>query len=179
MSARDWGRVVNRTWLGDPDLRRRLNQHIRGLMGQRRGLSGSAQEGVAAFTVERAYDSVLRLGEHSLWLPCSTTLALAGELILGAQKGQILSHAVDDWHRRVDEEAWLDVHAINHLRNVFCHPACPPVDELAKHMRIERAERELAALIERDWSTLGTKEISEYALRKIDAVGRRAIDRWL
>ena len=178
MTERAWAHVVDRTGLGDPDHRRRLDRRVRGWLGQRRGLSGSALESVAAYTVERAHSEILRLGEHSLWLPCSTSLALAGELILGAKSASILSNAVDEWNQRIDEQAWIDVHAINNLRNVFCHPACPPVDELTRHIRREGEERELAALIDRDWTALGTRRVAEYSLRKLDAVGRHAMHRW-
>lgn len=176
-SGRGWGESVTATWMGEVNLRHRLDRRVRGWLGQRRGLAGRAQDSVGALTVDRAHTEILRLGEVSLWLSCATTIALAGELILGAQKGMILSNAVDDWNMRVDPQAWTDVHAMNYLRNVYCHPACPPVTELARHLKGPEKEPLLGRRVEEDWTIIGTREFAEYGLRKLDALGRHVMDR--
>lgn len=147
-------------------------------MGHRRGLSKGSLETVAGHTVDQAYLDILNLGANSLWLPCSTMLVLTGELILGARSGKILSNAIDEWTAKVDQEAWYDVHAVNNLRNVFCHPGDPPVDAMLSHMARDRNERELATQISSNWALLRQRSVSEYALRKLDAVGHHVMRRW-
>lgn len=177
-SGRGWAQSLVATWMGEGNLRDRLDRRVRGWLGQRRGLKGKAQDSVGAHTVDRAHTEILRLGEESMWLACATTIALTGELVLGARQGKILSNAVDDWSSRIDPQAWTDVHAINYLRNVYCHPACPPVDELVKHLRGPEKEPLLARRLDDDWTLVGTREFAEYALRKLDAVGRHMIARY-
>jgi hypothetical protein len=113
------------------------------------------------------------------WFACTTLIVLSGELVLGAPEGKILSNAVDDWDRVIEKEAWMDVIAMNLLRNCVCHPADQPIPALCRH--IEAFEREaipLANGLEADWSRLGEREVAEYGLRKLDAVGRHVLRRY-
>jgi len=120
---------------------------------------------VAALTVERASFDIERL--PPLWLACTTAIALLGELVLCARRGSILSEEKDEWERRVDEDAWSDVQVMNHLRNSVCHPASQSIVALCDHIeRHEPDTRALALELRADWSYLGTRELSEYALRK-------------
>lgn len=177
-SKRGWAQSVAATWMGELNLRHRLDRQVRRWLGRSRGLAGKQLEGVGAMTVDRAHTDLLRLGENSLWLSAATTTVLAGELVLGSKRGITLSDAVDYWLKDVDAQSWTDVRAMNYLRNVYCHPACPPVTELAAHLEGPEKEPLLGRRLRDDWTLIGTREFAEYALRKLDAVGRHAIARW-
>lgn len=172
-----WADLVRKTWLGDHALRKRLDDLVRRWLGNRRGLPPAQRASVAALTVDRAYTEIQVLQPR--WFACTTLIVLSGELVVGAPKGKILSNAVDDWDRETDEEAWIDVMAMNLLRNCVCHPADQPIPALCSH--IEAVERDFVTLakdLKADWSRLGEREVAEYGLRKLDAVGRHVLRRY-
>ena len=148
-------------------------------MAGHRHLDPRRLESVAPFTVERAYSDVMALGlAGDKWLSCTTTLSLTMELVLGARENVILANAAKSWSEEVDRDAWINVQAANLIRNVACHPACPPIAALCNHMvRCEPERRELAKRLEADWSLFGTREFADYALNKTNAVGRLVIRR--
>ena len=162
-----WRQLVEETRLGDRRVRTRLDRWICRKQRQQ-GL-----QGVPPLTVERAYNDIkdLPVLQQQYWFACTTTIALTGELLLGTNDGLILAKAKDRWNRHTEPQAWLDVQAINLLRNAVCHPASQPIPELCHHIENrEREKRELAVRLQQDWSLLGKRPVAEYALEKLDLV---------
>lgn len=166
-----WPKRVDSTQLGKKRLRGRLDRWVN------RKLKLHQQAPNLVCTVEQSFENIKQLQNH--WLACTTTIVLTGELLLGANDGLILSKAKERWNRHANEQAWIEVHTMNHLRNVLCHPANPPVIGLCDHIkRFEPEQRELAASLCQDWSILGQRIMAEYALDKLDAVVRHVVNRY-
>jgi hypothetical protein len=155
-----------------------VDERLRAWLAGFRDVKGPARQAVVALTTDAAGAQIVALGQHNLWLWCTTAIALTGELLLCAQHGGIFSEEVEgQW----DLPARINVRTLRLLRNATCHPAhqanvgsgTPPIERLVTHLRnTEREESPLAIELERSWSLLADRRVAEFALRKLDAAGR-------
>jgi hypothetical protein len=180
MTAQGWRASVGATWLGHPKKRERMHNRVCGWLADRRQLNATQHNLLGPLVVDSAYLTMLDLGAQNQWLACTTLSAQLGELVLCALSGEILSIVKDkDWQRRVDEDAWRDVQAINAVRNVVCHPGSRCVPEVCAHINTyEREHSQLAALLASDWSQIGSRPFAEYALKKMNAAGEQMMQRY-
>lgn len=182
-TSRGWRQQLDDTWLGDERARTRLDAHVRRHLARHRGLGAADLTSVVALTVDAAYGCLLDLGLRGLWLPCTTFVALTGELVLCAPLGSVLGdEAIGRWPR----ESRASMQALRLVRNAACHPAHqadagsgePPIRRLVRHIENSDPDAgELGARLQAAWSFLGERQVAEYALRKLDAAGRAVCDR--
>jgi len=131
-------------------------------------------------SVDSAHTVMLDLGGANQWFACTTLSAQLGELVLCALSGDILSLVKDkDWQRRVNEERWRAVQAINAVRNLVCHPGSKCVPDVCAHIHTyDREHVQLANVLDSDWSHVRSRQFAEYALQKMNAAGEQVIARY-
>ena len=124
-----------------------------------------------------AYQALLALGEAHHWLLCTTTLSLTSELILASEQGGTLDSGTP---RVWPLEVRPSIQALICVRNACCHPAhyahnagVPHIERFITHIELNDAEEaELARDLAETWGAFAGRRVSEFALRKLDHVGR-------
>lgn len=180
MTAQPWRTRVGTTWLGHPDKRMRMHNRVMQWLAAQRNLEASEFHLLGPIAVDAAYTVMLDLGEDNQWFACTTLSAQLGELVLCALSGEILSSVKDKgWQRRVNEDGWRAVQAINAVRNVVCHPGSRCVPDVCAHINIyDREHAQLASILEDDWSQVRSRRFAEYALQKLNSAGEQVITRY-
>lgn len=179
MTAQPWRTSVADTWLGHPNKRLRMHNRVSQWLATQRKLNPSQFNLLGPLSVDSSHTVMLSLGAANLWFACTTLSAQLGELILCASSGDILSLVKENWQRRVNEDGWLAVHAINAVRNVVCHPGSKCVPDVCTHIRMyDREHVQLANLLNGDWSHVRSRQFAEYALQKMNAAGEQVITRY-
>jgi hypothetical protein len=180
MTAHPWRTSVGATWLGHPDKRMRMHKRVTKWLADQRRLAPSKFHLVGPIAVEAAHDVMMSLGNQNQWFACTTLSAQLGELVACASTGQILSVVKDkDWQRRVNEDGWQAMQAINAVRNVVCHPGSQCVPEVCAHIStFDREHLQLAEVLDDDWSHVRSRQFAEYALQKMNAAGEQVIARY-
>jgi hypothetical protein len=176
-TARPWSALVEGTWLGRPPTRATLDGWIGERAGRTRGLRPVAWGSAIPLKVETAHQALLALGREHQWLMCTTTIALTAELLLASGEGGTLtSQTPTAWPREVRPS----IEALTHVRNACCHPAhysgnsgVPHIQRLISHINVNDAEEApLASDLSEAWAAFAERRVSEFALRKLDHVGR-------
>jgi selenocysteine lyase/cysteine desulfurase len=180
MTALAWRARVGTTWLGHPSKRMRMHNRVSQWLAAQRKLDASQFNLLGPIAVDSAYDVMLELGDRNQWFACTTLSAQLGELVLCAPSGEILSSIKDrEWQRRVNEDGWRAVQAINAVRNVVCHPGSRCVPEVCSQITTyDREHLQLATTLDDDWSHVRSRPFAEYALLKMNAAGEQVIARY-
>jgi hypothetical protein len=180
MTAQPWRARLAATWFGHPDKRMRMHNRVAQWLASQRSLDATDYHLLGPMAVDGSYAVMLELGQHNQWFACATLSAQLGELVVCAFTGEILSVVRDrDWQRRVNEDGWRAMQAINAVRNVICHPGSRCVPDVCNHIQTyDREHLQLAALLDDDWSQVRSRMFAEYALQALNAAGEQVIARY-
>lgn len=179
--SKSWAERVRHSWLGDEKICERLDAAINTRL---RATGGPPR---LALSIPKVRDDIMALGDAQAWLWCTTAIALTGELLVCALDGGALSAKLVE-RAAQNREAWVVLESLHLLRNAVCHPAHystsagagePQIVKLARHMaQCERDMWNLAHALADDWARLGSREMSLFALRRLNALGHHVAPRY-
>jgi hypothetical protein len=174
--VRSWVEQVTRTWLQDESLVRELDSWVRTRLAAHRRLPPKAYPDVVAAGVSALIADIRSFGTESRWFWASSAICLLAELVFAADVGGTFASR----KRRTLELPTIALAPLVILRNALLHPAHqswdagagePHVARLVEWLE-ENSEGPLAQLLETSWAALGSRGVSEFALRRLDAAGR-------
>lgn len=172
---RSWKEQLDGSWLGDASSVRDLDSWVRGRLASHRRLARAAQVDVVAAGVGALVEDVRSFGLDNRWFWASCAICLLAELVLAAEFGGTFGS------RRRGREVIspIVVTPLVILRNALFHPAHqsaaagagrPHVEQLVEWLR-ENSEAPLAERLAASWSVIGSREVAEFALRRLNVAG--------
>lgn len=172
-----WSSQLESTWLADRHLLPRIHDRVLDQLRTHRGLKPTQAATTSAFTIRVGGEWIRKFGADGHWFWCTTAMVLTTELLVCAEAGGTWKEAdIREW----DKDVRRDLQVLLDLRNAICHPAHqlnvgsgqPHVEELIRYFENNDDQPQLAVGLSGSWAFLGERPISEFALRKLDAVGR-------
>lgn len=177
----DCGTLVEKTWLGQPKHRARVDRLVKKWLADHRGLTGAQRQDVGPLTIETAWFETVQLGKSQRWLWCTAAVALTAELLFCAEKGGTYDkETVKSW----DEDQQGPINLLRILRNAVCHPAHHTMQSGEPHVlqlqaavnNLNRAD--LADALNRSWAALRDRHMAEFALSMLHQAGLAFMERY-